>query len=92
MLAQAMRSVGFTDFYHLSLPQQLILADCVDRGRPQISLPAANAHADYLCRIDWLKEEISVDTSVRMFTVPAARWSTLRHIRTEILTRTCVRN
>ena len=87
MLAQAMKSVvGFTDFYNLSPQQQLILADCLERGLPQISLPASNVHADYLCRIDWLKEEVSVDTSVRMFTIPPARWSTLRHIKDEVLT------
>jgi hypothetical protein len=86
MLAQAIRSVGFTDFYHLAPPQQMILADCVDRGIPQIALPASNVHADYLCRIDWLQEEVSVDTSVRMYTIPPARWSTMRHIREEILT------
>ncbi len=86
MLAQVLKSVGFSDFYHLSIQQQLILADCLDRGLPQIALPASNVHGDYLVRIDWLQEEVSVDTSMRMFTIPPARWSTLRHIKDEILT------
>lgn len=87
MLAHAMRSsLGFSGYYQLGVTQQVILADCLDRGSAEIMLPAQNAYGDALSRNGWLKESPSVNIDVRCYTIPPQKWQELQTMRAEILT------
>jgi hypothetical protein len=87
MLAHAMRSsLGFSGYYQLGVTQQVILADCLDRGSAEIVLPAHNAYGDALSRNGWLKENPSVNIEVRSYTIPSLKWQELQTMRSEILT------
>ena len=87
MLAHAMRSsLGFSGYYQLGVTQQVILADCLDRGSSEIVLPAHNAYGDALSRNGWLRENPSVNIEVRSYTIPSAKWQELQTMRNEILT------
>jgi hypothetical protein len=86
MLAHAMRSsLGFSGYYQLGVTQQVILADCLDRGSSEIVLPAHNPYGDALCRNGWLRENPSVNVEVRSYTIPSNKWQELQTMRTEIL-------
>jgi hypothetical protein len=86
MLSQMRKVPGLSRFYQLSLSQQVILADCVDRDDQQIDLPAASAHADFLRRNGWLIEEVCIRVGMRSFCIPSAKWTELKHIKEQILT------
>jgi|SRR5271155_3083840 len=87
MLAHAMRSsLGFSDFFQLSLTQQTILADCLERGRAEITLPATNAYADHMCRNGWLREMPSMSTDKRTFSIPTSKWQELQTMKAQIMT------
>ena len=86
MLAHAMKSLGFSGFYQLSVTQQTILADCLDRGSTEIVLPAHNPYADALSRNGWLREIPAVNTDVRCFLIPADKWQELQSMKSQILT------
>lgn len=79
-------SLGFSDFFQLSLTQQTILADCLERGRAEITLPAMNAYADHMCRNGWLREMPSMSVERRTYVIPTNRWQELQTMKNQILT------
>lgn len=86
MLAHAFKAQGFSGYYQLGVTQQVILADCLDRGSSEIVLPAQNAYGDALSRNGWFKENPSVSIEVRSYSIPAAKWQELQSMKAEILT------
>lgn len=86
MLAEAVRSTNFVSgFRRLSRNAQLILADCLDRGHPQVTLAANDIHADMLRRLGWLQEVVSMTPQTRTFLVPPQHWYELQSIRDQLL-------
>jgi hypothetical protein len=86
MLAHAMKSLGFSGYYQLSVTQQTILADCLERGNAEINLPAYNAYGDALCRNGWLNEIQSVSLENRSYIIPISKWQELQSMKDQILT------
>ncbi|HEY9756843.1 MAG TPA: hypothetical protein V6C97_16880 [Oculatellaceae cyanobacterium] len=86
MLAHAIKSLGFSGYYQLSVTQQTILADCLERGNAEINLPAHNAYGDALCRNGWLREIQSVHLETRSYIIPIDKWQELQSMKSQILT------
>jgi hypothetical protein len=86
MLTHTLKSFGSNGFQQLTRNCQVILADCLDRGTPEVLLSDSDLNADLLCRTGWLVEQCNMVAKARSFAVPYERWAQLTAMKAQLLT------
>src|SRR5262249_15807280 len=82
MLAHALRTPTFTGYHQLSKSSQLLLADCIARGVPELELSGNEPALAYLRERGWLVQ----DGGIRAFSIPPEKWRELVAMKNSILT------
>lgn len=85
MLTHTLKSFGSSGFQHLTRNCQIILADCLERGTPDVHLLASDVNADLLLRAGWLVEQMNMIPKARSFSIPHDRWSQLLAMKPQLL-------
>lgn len=86
MLTHTLKSFSSGGFQQLNRNCQIILADCLDRGIPEVLLPDTDVNADLLLRTGWLVEQLNMVAKARSFAIPYDRWAVLTNMKAQLLT------